>query len=135
MTLNRTGGPKPAITLGRDDYEKLTGLAAAALDRFPEVADELQSELERAAVVDPQTVPVDVVRMGSSLEYSADGGTARRVTLVYPGNADISEGKVSILTPIGAALIGLAKGQSIDWTGRDGRVHRLEIVGVEQPLD
>ena len=57
-----------------------------------------------------------------------------RVTLVFPGEADIAQGKISILTPIGAALIGLSAGQSIDWTARDGRIHRLKVESVEAPL-
>lgn len=69
--------------------------------------------------------------MGSSVRFSSDLGEERVVTLVFPGNADIAEGKVSILSPIGAALIGLAVGQSIDWTGADSRVHRLTVTAVE----
>jgi regulator of nucleoside diphosphate kinase len=69
--------------------------------------------------------------MGSTLTYEADG-QRRRVTLVYPTEADIAAGRISVLTPIGAALLGLAEGQSIDWTARDGRVRRLTIVEVER---
>jgi regulator of nucleoside diphosphate kinase len=71
--------------------------------------------------------------MGSTVEFRPDGGQPRRVTLVFPGDADISEGKISILTPVGTALIGLAPGQSIAWTARDGRRHRLTVLKVEQP--
>ena len=74
-----------------------------------------------------------VVRMGSTLRFTSDLGEDRRVTLVFPGEADIAQGKVSMLTPIGAALIGLSAGQSIDWTARDGRVHRLTVETVEAP--
>lgn len=69
--------------------------------------------------------------MGSSVRFSSDLGEERVVTLVFPGNADIAEGKVSILSPIGAALVGLTVGQSIHWTGPDGRVHRLTVTAVE----
>jgi regulator of nucleoside diphosphate kinase len=51
--------------------------------------------------------------------------------LVFPGQADIAAGKISILTPIGAALIGLSQGQSIDWKTRDGRSRQLTILSVE----
>jgi regulator of nucleoside diphosphate kinase len=71
--------------------------------------------------------------MGSKLRFTSDTGEDRRITLVFPGEADIAEGKVSILTPIGAALIGLSVGQSIDWTARDGRTHRLTVESVELP--
>ena len=56
-----------------------------------------------------------------------------RAELVYPGRADISEGRISIMTPIGAALIGLAEGQSIAWTARDGKAHRLTVLKVDPP--
>jgi regulator of nucleoside diphosphate kinase len=71
--------------------------------------------------------------MGSTVRYVTDTGDDRTVTLVYPAEADISSGKVSILTPIGAALIGLSPGQSIDWQARDGRFHRLTIESVQRP--
>lgn len=54
---------------------------------------------------------------------------------MFPGEADIAEGKISILTPIGAALIGLKAGQSIDWTARDGRLHRLTVETVAAPAE
>ena len=57
---------------------------------------------------------------------------ARTITLVYPGDADISEGKVSVLTPIGTALLGLSEGQSMHWTARDGREHELTVTAVGQ---
>jgi regulator of nucleoside diphosphate kinase len=50
---------------------------------------------------------------------------------VLPPEADISAGRISVLTPIGAALIGLSPGQSIDWETRDGRVGRLTVESVE----
>ena len=117
---------KPAITLTSSDSERLWRLAESLAGRSPEVAEELQAELDRARVVDDG-------RMGSTLRFTSDLGDDRRVTLVFPGEADIAQGKVSILTPIGAALIGLSAGQSIDWTARDGRTHRLTVVSVEPP--
>lgn len=124
---------KPAITVSRSDYHRLTGLAESCVDRNPDVADVLMSELERARVVEDNRVASDVVRMGSTLRFTSDLGEDRRVTLVFPGEADIAEGKVSVLTPIGAALIGLSAGQSIEWTARDGRVHVLTVEAVETP--
>jgi regulator of nucleoside diphosphate kinase len=62
-----------------------------------------------------------------------DGRRARRVTVVYPLEDDIAPGNISLLAPIGTALIGLSQGQSIDWTARDGRRHRLTVVSVEPP--
>lgn len=53
------------------------------------------------------------------------------MTLVLPGEADIAAGKVSVMTPIGIALIGLSAGRSMNWTARDGRIHKLTVVSVE----
>jgi len=124
---------KPAITITRSDRERLWRLAESYVVRSPAVADVLMAELERARVVEDSRIPADVVRMGSTLRFTSDLGEDRRVTLVFPGEADITEGKISIVTPIGAALIGLSAGQSIDWTARDGRVHRLTVETVEAP--
>jgi regulator of nucleoside diphosphate kinase len=125
---------KPRIVLSEADYARLANLAASAFERLPELADELQSELDRADIVAPGAVPADVVRMGSTVEFRTDNGIARSVTLVFPAEADIASSRVSVLTPIGTALIGLAAGQSIRWTTRDGREQELTVVGVEPPV-
>jgi regulator of nucleoside diphosphate kinase len=122
----------PAIIVSEADYDRLVNLAAAAEDRAPDVASALQSEMERAQVVPADALPATVVQMGSSADILADG-QQRRMTLVYPGEADFAQGKISILTPIGAALIGLSPGQSIAWTARDGRRHQLTVLAVTQP--
>jgi len=98
------------------------------------VAEELLAELDRAKVVEDGRLPAKVIRMGSSLRFTSDLGEDRHVTLVFPGEADIAEGKISILTPIGVALIGLSAGQSINWTARDGRTHCLTVESVEAPV-
>jgi len=133
MALANTRQRKPAIALCQSDHEKLTGLAEVWSERNPAVSEELLGELERARIVPDSRMRDDVIRMGSTLRYVTDTGDDRTVTLVYPGEADISSGKVSILTPIGTALIGLSPGQSIDWQGRDGRLHRLTIESAEPP--
>jgi regulator of nucleoside diphosphate kinase len=71
--------------------------------------------------------------MGSVVEFRSNTSQQGKVTLVFPGEADIAKGRISILTPIGAALIGLSSGQSIAWTARDGRKHELTVVSVEPP--
>jgi len=119
---------KPSIVIGETDHERLTNLATSAAERMPEVSEELLSELDRARVVADDSLPEDVIRIGSTVGYRTNSGEQRTVTLVYPGEADISEGKVSILTPIGTALIGLKTGQSMSWMAHDGRWHELTIV-------
>jgi regulator of nucleoside diphosphate kinase len=123
---------KPKIIVGEIDHGRLTGLASGALERIPEVAEELLAEMDRAKVVATAKLPADVVRMGSFVTFDSDSAQHRRVQLVYPGEADIEQGRISVLTPIGAALIGLTAGQSIAWTARDGKRHVLTVTAVEQ---
>jgi regulator of nucleoside diphosphate kinase len=135
MTTDTTHAPHltPKIVLGAAEHQQLVELATAGLDRNPEIAEELLSELDRASVISDDAVPEDVVRMGSRARYRADGSAEREVTLVYPAEADIDEGKISVMTPVGTALIGLRKGQSIDWLTRDGRQQVLTVLDVRQP--
>jgi regulator of nucleoside diphosphate kinase len=123
---------KPKIIVGDLDHGRLTSLASGALERIPEVAEELLAEMDRAKVVATAKLPADVVRMGSFVTFDSDSAQHRRVQLVYPGEADIEQGRISVLTPIGAALIGLTAGQSIAWTARDGKRHVLTVTAVEQ---
>lgn len=132
MAQPRKSSRKPKIVLSELDYDRLTGLAEAVEDRSPEIAEELQAEIDRANVVPNGSVPANVVQMGSIIEYQSDGGETKSVTLVFPGDADIASGRISILTPIGTALIGLSPGQSITWTARDGKEHQLTVVSVKQ---
>jgi regulator of nucleoside diphosphate kinase len=127
-----SGRRKPAITITRSDHQSLYRLAESRAGRDPDLSEQLLAELDRARVVEDSRIAADVVRMGSTLRFTTDAGEDRTVTLVFPGEADIAMGKVSVLTPIGAALIGLSASQSIDWTSRDGRVHRLTVERVEQ---
>jgi len=123
----------PAITLGRADHTKLNALAMAGLERMPDLADRLLEELERAKVVADEKLPEGVVRMGSSITYVTNEGKEQTVTLVYPADADIESGRVSVMTPIGTALVGLKAGQSITWRDRADRRHKLTVVSVLAP--
>ncbi len=122
---------KPEIVIRQADHQKLSQLANALLERLPELADELLGELDRARVA-PSAAP-DTVQMGTTVEYGSGDGDRRRVTLVYPQDADIAQNRISILTPIGTALLGLGVGQSIQWKTNDGRSRTLTILAVDQP--
>ena len=122
---------RPFIVISAADQLRLTDVAMTALNQAPEVAEELLSEIERATVVPTHAVPANVVQMGSTVEFAMEGGVSRRVTLVFPGQADITAARISVVTPIGAALIGLSEGQSIVWMTRDGRERRLTVSAVE----
>ena len=121
---------KPSIAIPEEELERLSRLAESASRAMPEVAEYLQIELDRAKIV-PLRRADHVVRMGTSVEYRDEvTGKSYAVTLVYPGESDIAQGRVSVLTPIGAALLGLSVGQTIDWTTRRGETRQLTIVSV-----
>ncbi|GLS30350.1 regulator of nucleoside diphosphate kinase [Mesorhizobium albiziae] len=123
----------PNIIVSETDHQRLTTLATAALSRIPDVAGDLLSEMDRARIVRPGKISPTVIQMGSVIEFQSEIDDQKRITLVYPGEADIAEGKISILTPLGTALIGLSQGQSVMWTARNGRQLTLNILAVEQP--
>ena len=140
MTKRQTPGArsdqlKPRITLTTVDYERLWNVARAAMNTKPDVASCLTDELNRAHVFAPGCQPpADVVCMGCEVEFRDETtGKVQTVTLVYPGEADIGQGKISVLTPVGTALIGLASGQSITWETRTGDVRRLTVLQVREP--
>jgi regulator of nucleoside diphosphate kinase len=81
------------------------------------------------------SVPAHVVRMNSQVEFQIDGGDRRRAELVFPRNANIGEGRISILTPVGTALLGLSPGQSMPVVGNDGREHTLTVTAVIGPSE
>ena len=120
----------PVIAIRSDDHAKLSALVSAH-GCEPDVARTLAAELARAKVMEPDQIGADVVTMNATVEFRDEAtGRTRRVTLVYPKDADILKGKVSVLTPVGAALIGLAAGDSIEWETRDGQWRTLTLVRV-----
>lgn len=97
-------------------------------------AERLGAELDRAVVVAPDRLPPDVVTIDSRVTFADErSGAAREVVVVYPSAANASAGRISVLAPIGAALIGLRAGDEIDWPLPDGRTAELRIVSVSQP--
>ncbi len=134
VTATPNGGAKPRITLTAHDHERLSQLARAAAHTMPDMAAELTEELDRARVLAKGRHPVDLVCMGSEVVYRDDTtGRIQTVTLAYPNEADIAKGRVSVLTPIGTALIGLAAGKSINWRTRTGEIRRLTVLQVRKP--
>jgi regulator of nucleoside diphosphate kinase len=119
---------EPPIEICREDYEKLKGFVAAA--NLSPVADYLADELERARVVDSPSQAV--VRLGSRVRFRDSlNHDARTVTLVMPNEADIDHGRLSVLTPVGAALLGLSVGQDIACTLPNGTHRTLHVDAVE----
>ena len=118
---------RPPIQVSETDADRLFLL----IDRAPADRSGLRQELERAQV--RACVPTTVVAMNSTVEFLDDAhGETRTVQLVYPGEADIAANKVSVLSPVGAGLLGLKAGQSIQWPDRDGRLRALRVLKVSR---
>jgi regulator of nucleoside diphosphate kinase len=93
-------------------------------------AEQLDAERQRATVVDAHAVPPTVVTMHSEVVYEDRAtGERRAVSVVFPHEADAGRGKVSVMAPIGSALIGLSVGQEIDWRVPGGR-KRIRVVEI-----
>ena len=128
------GALRPPLLMSAEDHARLVALAGVTTRRDPLVARLLMEEADRAEVVPAGRVPPGVVAMGSVVEFrDAATGEARRVQVVLPGEADIAEGRISVLSLVGAGLMGLSEGQSIDWPTQDGRLRRLTVLRVDAP--
>jgi regulator of nucleoside diphosphate kinase len=123
---------RPALIIDADDYERLIGIAMGAMQQQPALAEQLLEEIERADLRPSAEMPLDVVAIGSDVTFhETDSDQTRTVRIVFPRDADLDRGRVSVLTPLGAGLLGLSIGQNIRWE-MGGRVRQLTIVGVNQ---
>lgn len=123
---------KPRIILSAEDYERLSALARAASGRMPTLAAGLADELGRADVMLEGAQPQHIVRMNSQVEFRDETtGKINKVRLVYPVEADIAARKISVLTPVGTALIGVRAGDSISWDTPGGERRKLTVLSVE----
>ncbi|MEX3314216.1 nucleoside diphosphate kinase regulator [Sulfitobacter sp. PS-8MA] len=124
----------PQLILNAADLGHLEALAEEMMRRHPTLADRFFEEIGRAQIVAPQQMPGDVVGIGSRVTYRDETtGHEKSVTLVYPEDADITRARVSVITPIGVALLGLRERASFYWdTRRETRQRMLTILKVEQ---
>lgn len=122
---------EPTITLSSRDLERLDALLdSLPPNSFPE-ADLLRAELERARVLKPEKMPDNVVTMNSRVRFAVEpSGKEYDLTLVYPKDIDGSAGKISILAPVGSALLGLSIGQEIEWPATGGKLIRVRIIDI-----
>ena len=121
---------KPDITLSSLDVDRIYNLIESLPDNSIST-EQLEKELERATIVEPEQLPPHVVTMNSKVKFLID--TTKKeffLTLVYPKDLDNTGTKVSILAPIGSALIGLSKGDSIKWTKPDGSKVDVTILEI-----
>ena len=122
---------KPAITVSRLDLERIEQLLDRMTPAQAAAHAGLREELDRATVLEPVEMPRNVVTMNSTVSFTDEtGGEPSTMTLVYPGAAG-KPGTVSVLAPVGSALLGLAKGKHIEWPTPDGRKRRLTVLSID----
>ncbi len=129
--MSTSSGLPPSIIVSSHDMDRLDAmLESPAVSQTP-AGIALAEELNRATVVAPDQVPEGTVMMHSRVECE-DGLQNEKyvLTLVYPREADVEQGKVSILAPVGTALLGLSIGQTMDWVAPGGRKLRLRVTAV-----
>ncbi len=123
-----TTDTRPPLLLSRVDVERIESLLEHTHDLDTSA---LQAELARADVVEAAQVPGDVVAMNSTVRLHEDpSGDERELTLVYPHDLGDGHGKVSILAPVGSALIGLRVGDAIEWPVPGGLAVRLRVLSI-----
>lgn len=132
--MARSCTERPQVHLLASESDLVAGLALQAEHRQPVVAAMLLEEIERAELHAPEDMPEGHAMLGSRVTF-VDENTrqAREVQLVLPAHANIAEGRISILTPMAAALYGLAAGATIDWPDLEGHERRIRIMRVLPP--
>lgn len=120
---------RPPLIINRLDAERLQRLIDAAGDDA--VARALEEELERGEVLDPEEIPTDVISMNSQVRFT-DLTREREIvrTLVYPRSLDATEDGVSVMAPVGAALLGLRVGDVIEWPLPGGEQTSLRVEAI-----
>ena len=122
---------RPKITLSTTTLSELESLSEGMMRRNPELADRLIEEIGRARIVAPDRLQADIVDLGRMFSYRDEtAGEDHTGTLVLPQHADISSGRISVVTPIGVALIGLAEDAAFYWETLDGQRRELKILKV-----
>lgn len=131
MTSQHRSGLPPSILVSSHDLARLEALLDSPAFHQHPAAAALSDELGRANVLPPEDMPGDVVTMHSRIDCEDElHGERHTLTLVYPHEADVQQGRISVLAPVGSALFGLSVGQSIDWRTPDGRDLRLRVSAV-----
>lgn len=123
---------KPTLTISELDAERLDTLLAQAAYANSPIAKVLNEELDRAEILPPQEIPADVVTMNSKVRFTeGNEGEEHIRTLVYPAALKDTNEQLSVMAPLGAALLGLRVGSSITWTmpnGKESLINVLELL-------
>jgi len=132
------GREAQTVVIRQSDADVLHAIAIHTLLSAPRAAGALLDELHRAEIRADETVPDDVVGLGAWVTFLRGGQATtgpQRVQVVSPPDADPASGRVSVLSSLGAGLIGLRVGQSIAWPDRLGRAELLTVIDVSWPAD
>lgn len=122
---------KPPLILSSLDLERIEALLAGIPSSALAGKAELQAELDRADVLPPEDMPPNVVTMNSTVQFTmVETGKELRLTLVYPRDLDGSADKVSILAPVGSALLGLSVGDELAWPGPGGKAMTVRVTDI-----
>jgi regulator of nucleoside diphosphate kinase len=127
---------RPPIAIDADHLSRLSALSSQSGAAIANVCEYLREELDRALIFPAERLPADIVSFGSRVKFrDAQSGNSQEIVLVYPLDADITRGRVSIMTPVGAALLGLSVGQTIVFRTRAGERRELTVLEVARASD
>lgn len=122
---------RPPIAIDESHFTRLSALSSLTNGPMMEVCQYLREELDRAHVLPPEKLRPDIVNLGSRVEFRDEQtGKVQDIVLVYPFDADIACRRVSVLTPVGAALLGLSVNQTISFHTRTGEQRELTVLKV-----
>jgi regulator of nucleoside diphosphate kinase len=121
----------PTVYVTEADHEILSNLAEALADRAAG-GRVLAGEMARAVIVEPGEAPSPFAGIGSTVEYlDLSSRQVRRVRLSLPRDASIDDNRISVVAPVGAALIGMTAGETFHWTDHDGRARGVRALAIE----
>ncbi|MDM1246308.1 nucleoside diphosphate kinase regulator [Acinetobacter sichuanensis] len=121
---------QPNIIISEQDLHRLETMLENQAKLTPTM-EHLEEELARAEVVTPQDIPTNIVTMNAKVLITiAPAKEATEITLVYPHDFRGEKGQVNVVAPIGAAILGLAEGQEIEWPQPDGHTMKVKIEKV-----
>lgn len=131
MHRGRITEMRPPIAIDANHFAKLSALSLLTSGPMKEVREYLREELDRAYVIPTEKLRPDIVSLGSRVAFRDEQtGKVQKIILVYPLDADITLRRVSVLTPVGAALLGLSVNQTISFHTRTGERRELTVLKV-----
>ncbi len=131
MQRDGTTEMRPPIAIDANHFARLSALSSLTSGSMTEVCEYLREELDRARVLPAEKLRPDIVSLGSQVEFRDEQtGKTQEIILVYPLDADIARRRVSVLTPVGAALLGLSVNQTISFRTRTGERRELTVLKV-----